>query len=514
MSKSLCCKIRKDRKASVALMFGLMLPILLGFMGLGFDAARAHFIQVRISKAVDQAALAAASSRGTDTERKGIAERIFAANYGTGLFAPPATVNVNIQADGRVDISVDATMETPFASFVGYPEFAIHAEGAAQRPLLDIEIALVVDVSGSMSASSSGGMTRMEALRDAAQTLLTSLQDNIPSNVNVRVAIVPYNVNVNIGTGNAQFVTDTNHALFSGTSWAGCVQEREPPFHITNDYNETASNGSGKWHAYIWPPEPDVQTSGVNSCINPSNGTGSGYASLRESTGPSDVQTAGPNMNCTRQPILPLTSDMTAVETAVANLQHAPNYGTLIAPGVSWGLRVLSPGEPFSEASDFSPSSTKIMIVLTDGEQINDTQIAACSTVNHSTQTYSFDPGTLDLGGNLFSGHGPSDIWTPYGYILDSNPLSKAPNGFVQQADELLVEACNEAKRAGASQDGEIEIYTITFSSSAGPSTSVSAAMRSCASTDNHYSHAPNAGKLSDIFEDIADVVTTTTLVR
>lgn len=504
----------QDKSGSIALLFGLLLPIVLGFIGLGFDATRAHFVKQRLHSAVDAAVIAAAASRGTDVERRQIGEAVFAANYGTGLFSPPADITLTFDADGDVDLSVDTQMSAPFASFAGMDVLDIHVESAANRPILDIEIVLVVDVSGSMYASNSGGMSRIEALRQAAQKLLETLRDSAPSNVQLRFAIVPYNVNVNIGTANAHVVSDTGNALFTGTSWAGCVMERRPPFHLSNEYNPLATNGSGKWPAYIWPPEPDTLSNGLQSCLNPSNGGNNGYMIVEESLGVSNVMTQGPNLNCTRQPILPLTENLETVETAIAGLQAASNYGTLIAPGVTWGLRVLTPSEPFADAAPFSPAAQKFMVVLTDGEQINDTQLPNCRNVNHSSQTHSFDPASMDLAGNPITGHGPSDIWTPYGYILDSNPLGKAPDDFVSQADELLVEACDAAKLAGMSGGGELQIFTVTFSADAGPSTSVSDAMRNCASSSDQYFHATNAQKLEDAFEEIGQLVGTVSLVR
>ena len=45
----------------------------------------------------------------------------------------------------------------------------------------------------------------------------------------------------------------------------------------------------------------------------------------------------------------------------------------------------------------------------------------------------------------------------------DSDPLDKDPQWVMYQADDLLVEACNEAKKAGAAEGGPVEIYSVYF---------------------------------------------------
>ena len=500
--------------ASVAILFALMLPLLLVALAIGFDASRAHFIQVRLQQAVDQAALAGVSSEGTAAERKAIAENVFAANYGTGIFAPPVTVSVDVNVDGSVDVGADASMKSPFASFSGHPELIVHSESSASKGFLDVEVVLIADVSGSMRSTTASGVTHIQALRDAGKVLLDTLQTEVPANVNVRAAIVPFVSNVNVGTNNSSFVSNTDHPLFKGTSWAGCVQERKPPYHITNDYNPGAIDGSGEWHAFIWPPEPDTPVDGWAPCLNASDGTNSGYALVEESTGPDDLYTQGPNYNCVRQPIEPLTSDWAVLETRMAGLVSASNYSTIIVPGVSWGLRVLTPGEPFPEAADFSPTTKKIMIVLTDGAQEVVENIVNCPMANNSNKTYRFNPRSLGLSGDKLSGQGPVGAWTAYGYIQDSDPFKKAPMPAVEQVDELLIAACDKTKNAGADQGGSIEIYTILFGSASDPTSRIAATMKACASSTGHYAYAPDAQDLEDVFADIGNASLSTSLTR
>ena len=59
---------------------------------------------------------------------------------------------------------------------------------------------------------------------------------------------------------------------------------------------------------------------------------------------------------------------------ATINNMKADGY-THVAEGVGWGLRVISPGAPFTEGVDYSDEDiTKAMVLLTDGENTFDTE--------------------------------------------------------------------------------------------------------------------------------------------
>ena len=102
----------------------------------------------------------------------------------------------------------------------------------------------------------------------------------------------------------------------------------------------------------------------------------------------------GPWKGCAKSSIVPLTYKRANVEAGITAMTAAGN--TLIAEGVAWGLRVLSPTEPFTkvEASTSFPADTistyhhprwmKIMVVMTDGD--NDIS-AGPRTLNGTTYT-------------------------------------------------------------------------------------------------------------------------------
>ena len=57
----------------------------------------------------------------------------------------------------------------------------------------------------------------------------------------------------------------------------------------------------------------------------------------------------GANLNCVRHPILPLTSTLDSVSSKIDALTSHQNLGTILAPGIVWGQRVLYQQAHFTE---------------------------------------------------------------------------------------------------------------------------------------------------------------------
>ena len=74
----------------------------------------------------------------------------------------------------------------------------------------------------------------------------------------------------------------------------------------------------------------------------------------------------GPNYDCPNSAILPLTPDKPDVVARI-DAMHAEG-GTNIHQGVIWGFHMLSPSEPLTEGNAYNSATSKVMIVMTDGE--------------------------------------------------------------------------------------------------------------------------------------------------
>lgn len=491
--------LRTDNSGSIAIMTAMLMTLLLGFAGAAVDYGQMVYLRSRLQTALDAATLAGSNPLIADADRQTRFLNTFKANYEPKLKVPE-NLTFTYTAGSGGQASGSFVYDTLFFKALGQQQSTIGATSAARFDQIDLEIVFALDISGSMRAGDMGGGTRLNALKTSVNKLVDIVLANKSANQNVKFGLVPFNMAVNIGTANASLVDGTTNPLFSGTEWGGCVLERRNGYHATDTYNAASTNGSGRWPAYIWPPAPNT-----GSCLNPSNGMNTGYQSVEPAPLGKDPWSPGPNFNCPRYPITRLTSSDSTVRSAVSDLQAFGNMGTTVGPAVGWAFRMLSPDGPFKDGAALDGKTRKVMVVVTDGEMVTDG--GSCAPATNSASTYKFDPASLGLQGNVLNSAPTNDSFTPYGYLLDSDPYSKGLASGLdadKELDRLSVDACTEAK-AKASGAAAIEIFTIAASTGAGPGTRAQSVLSKCATTTSHFIYAAEATPLDAAFEKIAE---------
>jgi Putative Flp pilus-assembly TadE/G-like len=499
-----------DEGGAVAILFGVVLTLLLLATGVAIDGSRAVSVSQRAQTALDSAVLAASSVFLTNDERRGIFDKVFSRNFSSDSVSIDDIDFTYTAANGGYG-KVVLSYNTSILSAVGRDIIGSKLESRARQAKFGIEVVMVLDVSGSMSAGMGTG-TRLDALKSSAKRLIQTLDTAKLPSQSIKYSIVPFTMNVNIGTANTSYVENSADPLFSGTSWAGCVLERPAPYHNQDVYNSGNASAGGRWQAYVWPPEPDSGS----VCINPSNGDNAGYSTV-DAIGPGgtyDPWTKGPNFNCVRHAVVPLTGNATQISTAIDALTAESNMGTILAPGIAWGHRMLSPAEPFDEGAAFTNATRKIMVVITDGEQTTEGEFqpTGCESETNTTTAYQFDPATFHLDGSALSTNGPRDMFTPYGYLLDSEPFGAASTWATvkDKLSDVSLDACNQFK-ARDTDDNTVELYAIAASSSAGPGTTVYNLLQQCATSSKHFFYADSDTDLETAFVEIAK---NTTMLR
>ena len=194
----------------------------------------------------------------------------------------------------------------------------------------------------------------------------------------------------------------------------------------------------------------------------------------------SDVDTEiGPGFSCEMSPILPLTTNFQTVRNNIRSLNASGS--TNIAQGAVWGYHVLSPSAPFREGDRFSQSVQKVMIILSDGNNV------VVARENHP-------------GGSDFSA---------YGY-MENRRLEGLPNNYdttdiMDTMDERTLLACENAKDEG------IRIFTIRVSLEDQRSEDL---LQACASTPEDYIDVPDSDRLDEAFREITDRISQLYLTR
>jgi len=483
-----------DQRGHAAMLFSLLLFPIAGLSGAAVDFHQAMSARSRLADALDAAALAVgASPYISDESADSLARDFLDANYPNNTIGTLGTITVTLNhiAD-TVIVAGESRVETAFLGMIGIEHLTVHWETEVARARQTLELAMVLDNTGSMSGS------KISALRDAAAMLTDILFDNADDPDRLRIGLVPFSSTVNVGTqyerawwldpdglspehsnnfdppANRWDVIDS----MQYESWDGCVEAREIPFDI-EDETPNPSAPETLFVPYFAPDEPSGFSGYSNSYLSDAMGGSNLLNRLMNTAKYAGRNPSGSasNWGCSARPITPLTSNRNDIDDAVGDMIAS---GTTNIPiGISWGVRVLSPQEPFTEGSDWDDDETiKAMVILTDGENY----LNGRGNINYSD----------------YSG---------YGYIREGRL------GVITSSDSALRNALNDRTEAACdyARDQGIRVYTITFQVN---STSTRNMMRDCASHPSLYFDSPSSAALRNAFELIAGDLTNLRLAR
>ena len=441
-------------RGSVAAIFALsLLPALLA-IGLAVDTARAYAVKSRLQQALDAAALAVGSSTGTPAELQALAQKFFDANFSRADLASASTIAIAVNGD-TITASGTATVNTTLMRMAGFESLQVTEHSEVIRAIRGLELALVLDNTGSMLTNDNIG-----ALRDAATELTDILFGAQSVHPKLRVALVPYSASVNPGAV-AQSLISGSDVVDPGNvlGWKGCLVERAQPESVADTPASTQV-----WTRYKWLPAIDnaydpAKASTVRA--DPSHGNGG----------------TGPNLGCPT-PITPLTNDKSIISAAIAAMHAWSRGGTFSDIGMAWGLRVLSPEAPFTEGLAWNtPKWDKAVILMTDGDN----------------QFYKLPS---NAGPNKANTAVNSD-YTGYGRLDELGRIgTTSVNTAKTTINARMSSVCQAMKAKG------IMIYTITFTANLNSATRD--LYRNCASTPAKYFDSPTQDELRASFRAIA----------
>ena len=518
---SLSARFNSDESGVTAVIFGIIFSVLMMSVALAIDYTLAVTEKLREQAALDAATLAAADQLGKEDEQtKGetVARAFFQENLPSSSTAKIDRINFDSE-NGQVDADAGMSMATKILKLFGYNEIEIGVTSSVSKGDGTVEVAMVLDNSGSMSGS------YIADLKTAAQDLANIVLDSDGSSSDkVQIGLVPFAASVNVGPANANAAwidagaqsslhsenfdqAKSRFTLFSnlGQSWAGCVEARPYPY----DVNDTASDASSPETLFVpmfAPDEPDNVNASNAGYANYSNNYLSDFGGScptptytctrwNSKTGecrnwkvdPIPVTEAqartckydgatvsggsGPNYMCTTTPVQPLTSTAATITDAILAL--GANGYTNIAEGVAWGWRVLSPGVPFVEGRPYTDEENKkILIVMTDGQNVYSAKS------DHNLSRY---------GARGYASKGR--LGTTY-----------TGTGYRNEIDGKTLSTCTAAKSEG------VIVYTVAFRLESDANTT--ALLKSCATSKDHFFPASNGDALIQSFQNIGREIT------
>ncbi|MBE0554966.1 MAG: TadE/TadG family protein [Rhodobacteraceae bacterium] len=352
-------RFRKDEDGTL-IVFALVLFLLMVMIGgIAVDVMRYEQKRTALQNTLDRATLAAAS-----LDQKLDAETV-ARDYVTkaGMADQLEDVSVVAELNGKMVRATGRVDTNPFfMHLIGINEFDATAASAAEQRITNVEIVLVLDVSGSMSGA------KIASLRDSASEFVDSVLSADPER-RISIAVVPYNAQVNLGS---VLRAEYNATDLHGVANANCLELPSSVFGAPGLSTATA-----------------LPMSAIADVSNSTNRT-NGYVAWSNTSYSTMVSTAPFCRTETRNIVRLPSSDIATLQSQINALQAGGN--TSITLGMKWGLALLDPsarpmfsgliddgrissefaGRPF----DYSDNEAmKVVVLMTDGEHVSHNRI-------------------------------------------------------------------------------------------------------------------------------------------
>jgi Flp pilus assembly protein TadG len=549
-------RLFRDRRGNVAILFAFLSVPMLMFSGAAVDYGFATRLETKLQAATDATALLLCQTPLTTTaaELNVLAQTTMNGFMGmANLVVDPLTITSNPR---QITLTAHKQSTTFFGKLTGTVVINPGATSQCATPLpKTFEIALVLDNTGSMSASS-GGQSKLQAVQTAATNFVNYVYTNSAFSTATRIAIVPFAGAVAVNPTTYRYATwidQTGQSSYHWTNvlspagsnfssrfdifaklqgsnaawgWGGCLESLPYPLNVqdgaptsgnkdsyfvplfapdepgdaSSSYRGFSDNGGSYWsyNSYI---DDDTSTSGGACPIKSLSydaalGRACKYVSPRNATSSSYIGIPnGPNFGCTTQPLQPLTNDQNALKTLINNM--APLGSTNIHEGFMWGWRTLSPKSVFSASysSLNAPAAYATTSSTTNATTINKIIILMTDGTNSWTANPSAPTGSLYFAAGYFQNANSTS----------ANPRMPTTNQNVSDAgsarnalDALTAQACANAKAVN------ISVYTIGFSVSSDPIDSAGQTLlRNCASSPSQFFIANTADDLIGAFQKI-----------
>lgn len=454
-SDQICCKKRSfvsDERGSILITFAFALVVLIFCVGAAIDYSRALDMESRMANALDSATLTTTRdlSFGEIAEDEVVAHlqalyQALAISSGLNeddIVMPTVSYN---RETGVVSASAPLRADTAFLGLAGIEKFDIDIAASAVYSKKEVELVVVVDVTGSMRGS------RITALKDAAYELIDILLPaDQETETPIRIGIVPYSEGINAGpVSRSMFEHYPDELLEMLPS-----EERD----LAEGYLNRDINGDGQISDLLQRVGGPLSASGGVCFTEKDRGVINDIAPNTAS----NVLGVSTQASCPSTQIQPLTDDRNQLNSTIS--RFSTGGWTAGQTGINFGWYMLSPKwndfwsghqGPVKEYDD--KDVMKVIIVMTDG----------------SFNTY-FD----NRSGN-----------------------QRFPN---QREYRHTSRSENRAKTAcrGLEADG-VRIFSVAFQAPG----RAKRLMQDCASANGGYYDAASSAALTEAFKSIAEVI-------
>jgi Flp pilus assembly protein TadG len=517
-----------DRRGNAFMLTAAAIIPVIGFVGSAVDIGRAYMTQLRLQQACDAGVLAgrrAMAGASYDDAAEAEADKMFNFNFPEAKYGASGIL-FSSEAVNAADVAgqASAVLPTALMFMFGKDEFRLSVDCTAKLEISNVDVMMVLDVTGSMrnKADSGDADTKIVALRAAAKDFYATLASADIGDGRLRFGVVPYSSSVNVGgiliakdpswisdsatlpsrrgegwqnvqvcnrwgcwwesryfyryedrtfdvsgmkTG-GELNTDTgDEGATISTSWDGCIIERKTTAFAAN---ETAPADAFDMDIDMEPTgSDDTKWKLFLPAITYSRSSTASYSSSTDST--NFVEKGGDYAAC---PVaaMKLTKVPKTGESGEGFLTTADfdNYIDDLQPrgftyhdaGMAWGARLLSPTGLFSDENATADNDRPI-----------------------SRHVVFMTDGAMKTPPSNLSHQGQESAMNRIGATSESEAIERHNNRFVQ--------LCRSARQRG------MTIWVVSFGLAS------NASLNSCASSGAAF-EADNAAELNQQFQAIA----------
>lgn len=218
-----------DRRGNFAILFGITSMVLVSAAGMALDYSRLSSAKVRLNQAVDAAVLSTTRNitlgNISEDDAEEVVRSYVLANIDEGEIAgePVQITKVLVDSSAKT-LEIEASIRVPMTltKVFGQSDRTVITGAKSQFSNTKIEVAMALDITGSMGDPIAGtSTTRIAALKSAATLGVEKLLDANQASERVRIGLVPYARSVD-----ASPVIDK---IETTAPTAGCVIERTGP---------------------------------------------------------------------------------------------------------------------------------------------------------------------------------------------------------------------------------------------------------------------------------------------
>ncbi|MEO8241686.1 MAG: pilus assembly protein TadG-related protein [bacterium] len=340
------------------IIFGLMLFVLMMMMGgIAVDVMRYESRRTSLQNTLDRSTLAAAALNQSLDPRTVVDDYFLKAGLADFLTSVTVTQGLNFR---EVKATALADTNPMFLHMLGIEQFNAPGASTAEQRVNNVEVMLVLDVSGSMASDN-----KLTNLQTAAKAFVSTVLGNDPDH-KISIGLVPFNGQVNLGS---TLASEFNTVYPSGATDVNCVDLPDSAYDST-----TISQ-----YAYATSVAP------LSLSMTADADT---YSSYSGGSSPNDA-----NKWCPPKPTNIVRLPSQSISDLQGYLGHLTAVGaTSINAGMKWGLGLLDPssrgiythlistgaldsnlaGRPF-EYDD--KEAMKVIVLMTDGEHFAEERV-------------------------------------------------------------------------------------------------------------------------------------------